>query len=88
MQKLLTPAELAGLLGLATQTIYNRHSTGASLPPCVRIGRVIRFPESGVEAWVAALVEKPRGLPVFQQNRRPGRPTKAQQIARRKEGQA
>jgi excisionase family DNA binding protein len=53
MNKLLTPAELADILGVATQTIYNRHSLGASLPPCVRIGRLVRFPIAEVERWLA-----------------------------------
>jgi predicted DNA-binding transcriptional regulator AlpA len=87
MNKLLTPAELAGLLGLATQTIYNRHSAGASLPLCVRIGRVIRFPQSGIESWIAAQAEPTHPVPVGQM-RRPGRPTKAEQIARRRGGQS
>jgi predicted DNA-binding transcriptional regulator AlpA len=85
MKKLLTPAELAGLLGLAPQTIYNRHSGGASLPPCVRIGRLVRFPLDGVEAWIAAQAEQPL-VPPPPQARRPGRPTKAEQIARRQGG--
>lgn len=58
MNKLLTPAELADILGLAPQTIYNLRSMGASLPPCVRIGRVVRFPIDGVEAWIAAQAEQ------------------------------
>jgi predicted DNA-binding transcriptional regulator AlpA len=83
MNKLLTPAELAGLIGLATQTIYNRHSAGASLPPCVRIGRLVRFPQSGIEDWIAAQAETPASRDIRQQRRRPGRPTKAEQIMRR-----
>ena len=38
MQKLLTPSELAEFTGLALQTIYNRHSTSGSLPPCIKLG--------------------------------------------------
>lgn len=86
MNKQLTPAELAELLGMATQTIYNRHCDGASLPPCVRIGRLIRFPEDGVQAWLDAQREQP--LPVSKLPKSPGRPTKAVQIARRKGGAA
>ncbi|MBU2642560.1 MAG: helix-turn-helix domain-containing protein [Gammaproteobacteria bacterium] len=86
MNKQLTPAELAELLGMATQTIYNRHCEGASLPPCVRIGRLIRFPEDGVQAWLDAQREQP--LPVNKLAKSPGRPTKAVQIARRKGGAA
>ena len=88
MDKLLTSAELAEFLGLAIQTIYNRHHNGASLPPCVRLGRLIRFPVSGVEAWVAQQVEKPMPQQAHQIERRPGRPTKAEQITRRQGGAA
>lgn len=86
MDKLLTPAQLAGLLGLATQTIYNRHCMGAPLPPCVRIGRVIRFPLTGVETWIAGHAEKPLPARADVSPRRPGRPSKAEQIAQRKGG--
>lgn len=87
MDQLLTPAQLAGLLQISVQTIYNRHCTGASLPPCVRIGRVIRFPLSGVENWIAGQAEKPLPTRMDASPRRPGRPTKAEQISR-KGGQA
>ena len=59
MKHLITPADLAEMLGLAVQTIYNRRSAGASMPPCVRIGRVVRFPSSGVESWLTAQAEQP-----------------------------
>lgn len=59
MNKLLTPAELADIVGLSTQTIYNRRYHGASLPPCVQLGRMVRFPIAGVEAWIAAQAEAP-----------------------------
>lgn len=81
MNKLLTPAEQADLLGLMPQTIYNRHSRGASLPPCVRIGRLVRFPLEGVEAWIAAQTEQPSAL-LPHQTCCPGLPTKAEQVAR------
>lgn len=57
MNKLLTAAELAALTGLAIQTIYNRRYVGASLPPCVRLGRAIRFPLDGVDAWIASQID-------------------------------
>ncbi len=79
MEKLLTPAELAQLLGVAVQTIYNRLHEGRPLPPCVRIGRLPRFTD--VEAWLAALPMQ--NQPASPTKRRPGRPTKAEQIARR-----
>lgn len=55
MDRLLTPAELAQMLGLAVQTIYNRLNEGRPLPPHVRIGRLLRFRLSDVLAWIAAL---------------------------------
>ena len=78
MNKLLTPAELAGLLGLATQAIYNCHSAGARLPPPVRIDRLVRFRLPDVEAWIAAQAE--HIPPAACQPRRSGRPTKAEQV--------
>lgn len=81
MNKLLTPAELAALLGLATQTIYNRHSAGASLPPCVRMGRMLRFRVADVEAWIAAQAEQPLLRPPASPPCCAGRPTKAEEIA-------
>lgn len=86
MNKQLTPAELAEMLGISAQTVYNRRCDGASLPPCVRIGRLIRFPEDGVQAWLNAQREQP--LPISQPPKKPGRPTKVVQIARRKGGAA
>ena len=82
MNKLLTVAQLAELLGMAQQTIYNRHSDGGSLPPCVKLGRALRFPEDGVAAWIQQQLEVP--VAVHREQRRPGRPTKAEQIARRR----
>ncbi len=52
MEPLLTPKTLAALLGIAEQTIYNRHSTGGDLPPAVKIGRRLRFRAEDVSLWV------------------------------------
>lgn len=86
MDKLLTTAELAEFLGLAIQTIYNRHHSGASLPPCIRLGRLIRFPVSGVEEWLAQQAEKPVPQRAHRIERRQGRPTKAERFACRQGG--
>lgn len=88
MLQLLSPSELANLLGMATQTIYNRINIGASLPPRVRFGRLIRFPMPGIETWILAQAENStpsifEDKPLHEQHRR-GRPTKAEQIAKRK----
>ena len=85
MEPLLSPRDLAKMLGLAEQTIYNRRNTGGDLPQHIKLGRLIRFRICDVEAWLEqqqallqpALVIKPS------RPRGPGRPTKAEQIASR-----
>lgn len=87
MERLLTPKDLAALTGLALQTIYNRHSYGGSLPECLNLGGRLRFRQRDVETWLDSQYEKKHPLPSVTprhaQARRPGRPTKAEQIARR-----
>jgi excisionase family DNA binding protein len=89
MEQLLTPKELAVALGLAEQTIYNRHSTGGDLPQALKLGRLLRFRPTDVEAWLERL-QSPlpsSPLPTSQPSpsRRRGRPTKAEQVAARRE---
>ena len=89
MTQLLSPRELAQKLALKEQTIYNRHSSGASLPPCLKIGNRLRFRQSDVDAWIAAQLEAQsvsttKAVAPAPEKRRPGRPTKAEQIARRR----
>ncbi len=55
MEPLLTPKQLADLLGLSVQTLYNRRSLGASMPVSVHIGNQIRFRQSDVDRWLASL---------------------------------
>ncbi|NMV40676.1 helix-turn-helix domain-containing protein [Ralstonia insidiosa] len=87
MEDLLTPKTLAAALGLAEQTIYNRHSTGGDLPPCIKLGRLLRFRPVDVEAWLAKQLGATEN-PVVQERthvpRRRGRPTKAEQVAARR----
>ena len=52
MERLLTPRDLADMTGLAVQTIYNRHSNGSSLPACLMLGRLLRFRQQDVDAWL------------------------------------
>lgn len=85
MEPLLTAKTLAELLGLAEQTIYNRHSNGGDLPPSLKIGRALRFRQSEVDAWLdrlqattPAVIVDPTPKP-----RRRGRPSKAEEIAAR-----
>lgn len=84
-QLLLSPKALAATLGLAEQTIYNRHSNGGNLPPCIKLGRLLRFRLSDVEAWLASQPSSPgqRTVAVSSAARRRGRPTKAEQVAAR-----
>ncbi|MFB9158868.1 helix-turn-helix transcriptional regulator [Chromobacterium violaceum] len=88
MDQLLSPKMLANYLGLAEQTIYNRHSSGGDLPKTIKLGRLLRFRLTDVDAWLetqsradAAPVHIPAELSV---PRRRGRPTKAEQIAARR----
>lgn len=52
MDALLPPKDLAAFLGIAEQTVYNRHSTGGSLPSALKLGRLLRFRPSDVEIWL------------------------------------
>ena len=90
MEALLSPKTLAVALGIAEQTIYNRHATGGDLPPVVKLGRLLRFRPADVQHW---LNQKQQATAPFaaasasqaSSPRRRGRPTKAEQIiARRK----
>ncbi|TDA43635.1 helix-turn-helix transcriptional regulator [Burkholderia pyrrocinia] len=84
--QLLTPKALAEILGLAEQTIYNRHSKGGDLPPSIKLGRLLRFPVAGAEAWLARKSSSPGRQPApaaAPAARRRGRPTKAEQVAAR-----
>lgn len=82
---LLAPASLAAALGLSTQTIYNRLATGGDLPPVVRIGRLPRFHQADVHIWLNKKRQAPPpACTTAAPKRRPGRPTKAEQIAARR----
>ncbi|WP_121306994.1 helix-turn-helix domain-containing protein [Paraburkholderia sp. BL17N1] len=86
MEHLLTPKALAAALGLAEQTIYNRHSNGGDLPTCIKLGRLLRFRPGDVEVWLAkqlSATEEPAPKEQAHMRRRRGRPTKAEQIATR-----
>jgi excisionase family DNA binding protein len=55
MQELLfSPKTLAAYLGLAEQTIYNRHSSGGDLPKAFKLGRLLRFHADDVNSWLNA----------------------------------
>lgn len=89
MTQLLTARELANLLSLKEQTIYNRHSTGGSLPTAIKIGSRLRFRQADVDVWIAGRMELQPVQPIAPQAatelaRPRGRPTKARQMASRK----
>jgi excisionase family DNA binding protein len=52
MEKLLRPKETAELLGVRKQTLYALARKG--IVPSVRVGRMLRFPPEGVEAFIAS----------------------------------
>ena len=51
MKKLLTVKEVAEVLRVPVATVYRwrHHNEG---PPAFRVGRYLRYPEDGVEAWL------------------------------------
>lgn len=87
MERLLTVKDLAAITGLAIQTLYNRHSNGGSLPACMNLGGRLRFRQRDVDSWLNAQYEanRPNPGPAVEPAypRRAGRPTKAEQVARR-----
>lgn len=88
MENLLSPKMLADYLGLAEQTIYNRHSSGGDLPKIIKLGRLLRFRQKDVEVWLDAKskVDTAYATTPIQLStpRRRGRPTKAEQITARR----
>ena len=50
MDKLLTPQEIAALLGVAESTIYQW--THQEFIPHIKLGRFVRFKQKQVEEWV------------------------------------
>lgn len=85
-QNLLTAAQLAERLGFKRQTIYNRLSLGGDLPAAIYLGRVPRWRPGDIEAWLSgkAPVRPTDPVPTILPKRRPGRPTKSDQILRRR----
>lgn len=71
MESLLTPESLAQVLGMAVQTVYNRHSLGLSLPPSIKVGRLLRFRSRDVEAWISSCYEKVENSPCRDDHKQP-----------------
>ena len=92
MEPLLTPKQLANILGLSVQTLYNRRSLGASMPSAVCIGNKVRFRLRDVENWLARQEAKQSvsRCGVFDDSldlpsKRRGRPTKIDQVRGRRQ---
>jgi len=49
--KFLTCNEVAKRWNVSIQTIYNRLSIRAAMPPSVKIGKIRRFPEDALHTW-------------------------------------
>ena len=52
MAELMTVKELAGLVGWAEHTVYQRRYRGDSMPRSINLGGVIRFRRDEVERWL------------------------------------
>ncbi len=83
LEKLLTPQALGVMLSMSVQTVYNRRAQGLSLPPAVKLGRLLRFRQSDVQDWIASQMETTVTIMAQPVPRRRGRPTKKEQIASR-----
>ncbi|RQQ29892.1 helix-turn-helix transcriptional regulator [Burkholderia stagnalis] len=77
MQQLFSPKTLAAYLGLAEQTIYNRHASGGDLPKAIKLGHLVRFRPADVEAWMDAKCQ-PSAVAIPQ----PGQPSPARLVRR------
>ena len=51
MEKLLSPLDLAGYLGVPRSTVYEWRYKGTG-PPASRVGKHIRYREADVERWL------------------------------------
>lgn len=62
MEHLLTPDDLAAVLGIQKRTIYVVRYMGGNLPPAIKLGRRLRFRPDDVEAWLANQPTSSRNL--------------------------
>lgn len=93
MEALLSPVQLAAMLGISVQTIYNRRTRGESMPTCVKLGGLVRYHPEDVRAWLNRQSEtSTAGLSASarcevdaddEMPKKRGRPTKAEQRRRR-----
>lgn len=61
MTELLTEAEAAALLKIATKTLGNLRRRGEG-PPCVRIARMVRYYPDALEEWARARTTPPSAI--------------------------
>ena len=59
MEKLLTIEEAATILGVAKKTLY-MYVSAKKIPYC-KVGSLVRFKETDLEAWVSAREVRPIG---------------------------
>jgi excisionase family DNA binding protein len=58
LERLLSVGELAEYLGVRPATIYKRSRVPGAIP-CIRIGTLLRFPESEIVEWVKGRAAEP-----------------------------
>lgn len=59
--ELLTPKDLADLLGLSVNTVYQRRYRHDALPPAIKLGNVIRYRREDVDRWLDEHLEREAG---------------------------
>lgn len=50
--QLLNAEQAAQYLGVAKQTLHNWRSSGRYRLPCLRVGRLVRYRRSDLDAWL------------------------------------
>ncbi|WP_420493172.1 helix-turn-helix transcriptional regulator [Sedimenticola hydrogenitrophicus] len=77
MTKLLSIQDVSCLLGMteaAVRQSIHRGEAGRRVPPFIRLGRMVRFRQDDVDAWLKSLT--PTVGPDNKRKRGPGRPRK------------
>ena len=65
MSRLLTPNEIAERLAISVDAVYaktsarNRDHVNIELPPWIKIGRLVRFPEDDFNDWLKSRPREP-----------------------------
>lgn len=52
MERLMTRKEVASYLGVQPGTLARWKWAGADSPPCIKMGRSVRYRQSEVDAWL------------------------------------